>query len=59
MPWKHKRHSSYELKKEEIEVLNKGLNFALAPKQIPNEEIIFSLEDGIKALSDEYKELVK
>jgi len=42
--------SSYELKKEEIEILDKGLNFALAPKQIPVEEIICGLEDGIKSL---------
>ena len=51
--------SSYELKKEEAEVLNKGLNFALAPSRIPNEEIICSLEDGIKTLNNEDKELVR
>jgi len=32
--------SAYELKNEEIEVLNKGLNFALSPNRIPKEEII-------------------
>lgn len=51
--------SSYELKKEETKVLNKDLNFSLAPKWILNEEIICSLEDGIKAFNDEDKELVR
>lgn len=51
--------SSYELKKEEIEVLNKGLNFALAPNKIPNEEIVCNLEDEIKTLKDEDKDLVR
>lgn len=46
------------MKKEEVEVLNKGLNFSPAPKRIPNEEVICSLEDGIKNLNDEDKELV-
>ena len=51
--------SCYELKKEEMEVLNKGLNFSLAPNKIPNEEIICSLEDGIRTLKDEDKELIR
>lgn len=47
------------MKKEEPEVRNKGLNFSLAPKWFPKEEIICSLEDGISALNGEDKELVR
>lgn len=39
--------------------MEKGLNFALAPNKIPNEEIICNLEDGIKTLSDNDKELIR
>lgn len=51
--------SSYKLKKEEAKVFDKGLNFALVPKRIPNEEIICSLEDGIKTFNEEDKELIR
>lgn len=51
--------STYELIKDEIKVLSKGLNFAVAPNRIPNEEIICDIEEGIKYLNDEDKDKVR
>ena len=51
--------SSYELISDEMEVLSKGLNFAVAPNRIPNEEIICDIEYGIKSLNDEDKDKVR
>lgn len=44
--------STYELMKEESEVLNRDLGFAITPKHIPIESIIYSLEDNIHGLND-------
>lgn len=52
--------SSHTLNKDEISVLNKGLNFAIAPKRIPTESIICCIEDSIQHLeSDEEKEAIR
>lgn len=47
------------MRKEELEVLNKGLSFSVAPKWLPFEELICNLEDGIHALKDEDKYLLR
>jgi len=40
-------------------VLSKGLNFALAPKKIPVEDIICDIEFEIKGLPDNIKNTIR
>ncbi|CAB4042119.1 Hypothetical predicted protein, partial [Paramuricea clavata] len=47
--------SEQSLTQHEITLLRKGMNFALAPKSVPTKEIIASVEQGIKHLSNDEK----
>jgi hypothetical protein len=51
--------SNYDLKNEEVNILKKGLGFSIAPKTVPIENIICSVEDSIKNLSDEDKNAIR
>jgi hypothetical protein len=51
--------SNHILKNEEINILKKGLGFAIAPKTVPIENIICSVEDSIKNLSEEDKNAIR
>ena len=42
-----------------MKILKKGLGFAIAPKTILLENIVCSIEDGIKNLSDEAKDAIR
>ena len=47
------------LTKDEISLLRKGLNFAVTPKSVPTKEILASVEEGIKDLSENEKAEVR
>jgi hypothetical protein len=51
--------SSLDLSKEEINILKKGLGFAIAPKTVPVENIVCSIEDSIKNLNEEDKDAIR
>lgn len=51
--------SSQELDPEVINVLSKGLGFVVAPKSLPTENMICSIEDGINNLPLEDKETLR
>jgi hypothetical protein len=51
--------SSQKLEPTEMNVLKKGLNFALAPKTISVDSIIRSIEDSIQLLINEEKESIR
>jgi len=47
--------SSKPLSNTETSALQRGTNFALAPREIPTAEIVAGVEDGIHALPEEDK----
>jgi hypothetical protein len=51
--------SSHDLNNEEVKILKKGLGFAIAPKTVPIENIVCSVEDNIKNLSEEDKDAIR
>ena len=51
--------SDKQLSATEIEVLQKGLQFAVVPKRIPSLNIISSIEDGIRHLDTSDKDLIR
>jgi hypothetical protein len=51
--------SERSLTQHEITLLRKGMNFALAPKNVPTKEIIASVEKGIKHLPNDEKNEVR
>jgi len=51
--------SSMTLTFEEINILSKGLGFAVAPKNIPFESIICNIEYGTQGLSSNNKEILR
>lgn len=44
---------------EEIDVLRKGLQFAVVPKTIPKLDIISEVENSIRNINDSHKELIR
>jgi hypothetical protein len=42
-----------------VKILKKGLGFAIALETVPLENIVCSIEDGIKNLSDEDKDSIR
>lgn len=51
--------SSHPLTKGEESVLSKGFNFAVAPKYIPIEQIISSIESSIKSLPKYKSDMIR
>ena len=51
--------SNLDLNKEEINILKKGLGFTIAPKTVPVENIVCSIEDNIKNLNEEDKDAIR
>jgi len=51
--------SDFSFSPSMFSVLSKGLNFALAPKKIPVEDIICDIEFGIKRLPDNIKNTIR
>ena len=51
--------SKRTLSKAEITVLRKGMNYAITPRTIPLKEIIASVEQGIKNLTNDDKNSVR
>ena len=47
--------SSHQIDDAIVNALKKGLGFAIAPRHIPVEDIICSIEDAIKSLLDDIK----
>eukprot|EP00253_Pinus_taeda_P030797 PITA_30797 len=61
----HKRHiktkclSSFSFLPAVFSLLGKGLNFALAPRKIPVEDIICDVEYGIENLPDKIRDMIR
>ena len=51
--------TDYKLDDPTISILTKGLDYAIAPKRIPVEDIIVQVESAIKPLSAEQSELIR
>ena len=51
--------SSFSFNKHVYSVLEKGLNYALAPRRIPIQDIIFYIEYGIRDLPDNTKYIIR
>ena len=51
--------SSFSFPHGVFKVLSKGLNFVLAPKKIPVDDIICDIEFGIKGLPDRIKDTIR
>ena len=51
--------SSRVLTREEVRVLQKGLNFSVVPKTLPKVKIISEIESGIQKLNESDKSLVR
>ena len=51
--------SSFSFPLAVFSLLGKGLNFALAPRKIPIEDIICDVEYGIKNLPDKIKDTIR
>jgi hypothetical protein len=51
--------SSHTLEEAKINILERGLNFLVSPTSIPFESIICCVEEGIKTLVDEGKDIIR
>jgi hypothetical protein len=51
--------SSHTLEEVKLSILERGLNFPVSPTSIPFESIICCIEEGIKTLDDEDKDIIR
>ena len=51
--------SQHDLKDNEVQLLRKGLNFALTPNHVPRKKIIASVEQSLVGLSEETKDEIR
>ena len=45
--------STRNLSRDEIDLIQKGLNFAITPRVVPTKEILASVEQGVRNLTEE------
>ncbi|XP_060531998.1 uncharacterized protein LOC132705430 [Cylas formicarius] len=51
--------SAYHLSDTEVSVLNKGFNYAIAPKRVPVEEIVSNVEASLSTIDEQDAELIR